>query len=283
MNKYKIKRKIRTFTYHFFVLAVGLLMLYPVIWLVVSSFKPENEIFTNAASLIPNNFTLDNYVQGWKGFGGVTFATFFKNSILLTGITVIGQVSASALVAYGFARINFKGKKILFSFMIMTMLLPTQILTIPQYIMFQKMDWLNTYLPMIVPAFAGLPFFIFLIIQFIRGIPKALDESAFIDGCGKGQTFFLIIMPLIKPAIATSAIFSFYWRWDEFLAPLLYLQSSKLFPVSLAIKSFSDPSSISNWGATFAMLTASLIPSTIIFILFQKYIVEGISTSGLKG
>lgn len=278
-----MKKYIRTILYHGFVWALGFLMLYPIFWLVASSFKPTDEIFTNAASLIPSRIALENYVQGWKGFGGITFTTFFKNSLFITIVTVIGQVSTSALVAYGFARIKFTGKKILFACLIVTMLFPTQILNIPQYIMFQNFGWLNTYLPLLVPAFTGLPFFIFLIMQFIQGIPKALDESAFIDGCGKIRTFFTIILPLIKPAIATSAIFSFYWRWDEFLAPLLYLQSTELFPVSLAIKAFADPSAVSDWGAMFAMLTVSLIPSFIIFILFQKNIVEGISTSGMKG
>lgn len=276
-------KKARAVLYHGFVWALGFLMLYPILWLVASSFKPNDEIFTNAASLIPSTFTINNYFQGWKGFGGITFTTFFQNSLFITLVTVVGQVAASTLVAYGFARIRFVCKKLLFGCLIATMLLPTQILTIPQYIMFQSFGWLNTYLPLLVPAFTGLPFFIFLIMQFIQGIPKALDESAFIDGCGKVRTFFYIIIPLVKPAIATSAIFSFYWRWDEFLAPLLYLQSTEKFPVSLAIKAFADPSSVSDWGAMFAMLTVSLIPSFIMFILFQKNIVEGISTSGMKG
>lgn len=283
MLSYKLKKNLGTIIYHTFVITLGFLMIYPIIWLVASSFKPEKEIFTQAASIIPSRVVFENYIQGWRGFGGISFGTFFKNSFILTGITMVGQVTTSALVAYGFARINFKGKNILFACMIITMLLPTQILTIPQYIMFKNINWLDSYLPMLIPAFTGLPFFIFLIMQFVRGIPKALDESAFIDGCSRFLIFFKIILPLIVPVLITCSIFAFYWRWDEFLAPLLYLQSPELFPVSLAIKSFSDPSSVSNWGAMFAMLSVSLLPSTILFLVFQKYIVEGISTSGLKG
>jgi multiple sugar transport system permease protein len=279
---FKTKKRIGSIVYHTLVIAFGFIMIYPVLWLVASSFKPANDIFGDAATIIPKRIDLSNYAKGWAGFGGLTFATFFKNSIFLTVVTVIGQVISSTVVAYSFSRIKFKGKKFWFTCMIITMLMPAQILMIPQYIEFQSLGWLNTYLPMLVPAFTGLPFFIFLIMQFIDGIPKSLDESAFIDGCSKIQTFGYIILPLVKPAVITSAIFSFYWKWDDFMGPLLYLQSPKLYTVSLALKSFSDPSAGTNWGAMFAMLTASLIPSFLIFIFFQKYIVEGIATTGMK-
>jgi multiple sugar transport system permease protein len=258
-------------------------MVYPILWLFLSSFKPANQIFNDAASLIPKKFVLINYVKGWAGFGGVTFTTFFKNSLIITILTVIGQVCSSTIVAYCFSRIKFKGRNFWFVCMVITMLMPVQILMIPQYIMFQSFGWLNTFLPLVVPSFTCMPFFIFLIMQFISGIPIALDESAYIDGCGKISTFFYIILPLVKPAVITSAIFSFYWKWDDFMGPLLYLQSPKLYTVSLALKSFSDPSAGTNWGFLFAMLSTSLIPSFLIFIFFQKYIVEGIATTGMKG
>lgn len=278
----KIKKIVGTAAYHLFVLTIGVVMLYPIAWLIMSSFKETSQIFSNASSLIPDPFVLDNYISGWKGFGGLSFTRFFQNSLFITIMTVIGQVCASTIVAYGFSRIRFKGKSFWFTCMVVTMLLPNQILMIPQYIMFQRFGWLNTYLPMIVPAFTGLPFFIFLINQFVRGIPRSLDESAFIDGCGRIKIFFHITIPLTTPAIITSAIFSFYWKWDDFMGPLLYLQTPKLYTVSLAIKSFSDPSSGTDWGAMFAMLTASLIPSFLVFIFFQKYIVQGIATTGMK-
>ena len=282
MKSMKTQKRVGAVIYHLFVVFLGIIMLYPIAWLILSSFKPGNQIFLNAAQLIPETFVLDNYRTGWAGFGGLTFTTFFKNSLIVTILTVIGQVCASTIVAYGFARIRFKAKAFWFACMVITMLLPTQVLMIPQYIMFQKFGWLNSFLPLVVPAFTGLPFFIFLIIQFIRGIPKSLDESAYIDGCGKIRTFFTIVVPLCVPAIITSAIFSFYWKWDDFMGPLLYLQTPKLYTVSLALKSFSDPSAGTDWGSLFAMLVASLIPSFLIFIFFQKYIVEGIATTGMK-
>ena len=278
----KTRKRVGAAVYHILVVVMSFIMVYPIIWLIMSSFKPGDQIFVNSASLIPEPFVLENYQKGWAGFGGLSFATFFKNSLIVTILTVIGQVCTSTIVAYGFARIHFKLKGFWFACMVVTMLLPTQILMIPQYIMFQKFGWLNSFLPLVVPGFTGYPFFIFLIIQFIRGIPRSLDESAEIDGCGKIRIFFTIIVPLCFPAIITSAIFSFYWKWDDFMGPLLYLQTPKLYTVSLALKSFSDPSAGTDWGAMFAMLSASLIPSFLIFIFCQKYIVEGIATTGMK-
>src|SRR6476661_8223382 len=213
--------------YHLCVGLFSLFMIYPLLWLIGSSFKPREEIFTRATSLIPENFTFANYVAGWSGFGGVTFATFFKNSFILAGIGTIAAVSASALVAYGFARIRFTGKNFWFTCVLLTLMLPTQVQIIPQYIVFSKLNWINTFLPLLVPRFFGQAFFIFLMIQFIRGIPHELDEAAEIDGAGKFGIFFRIILPLLTPALITSAIFSFYWTWEDFFGPLLYLSDPK--------------------------------------------------------
>jgi len=272
-----------SFVYHLCVGLFSLFMIYPLLWLIGSSFKPREEIFTRATSLIPQNFTLSNYVAGWAGFGGVTFATFFRNSFILAGIGTIAVVTASALVAYGFGRIRFAGRNFWFTCMLLTLMLPTQVQIIPQYIVFSKLDWINTFLPLLVPRFFGQAFFIFLMIQFIRGIPHELDEAAEIDGAGKFGIFFRIILPLLTPALITSAIFSFYWTWEDFFGPLLYLSNPNLYPVSLALKNFADGSGSTNWGAIFAMSVLSLVPVFVLFILFQRYLVEGISTTGLKG
>jgi multiple sugar transport system permease protein len=167
--------------------------------------------------------------------------------------------------------------------MLATLMLPAQVQIIPQYIVFSKLGWVNTYIPLILPHFFGAPFFIFMMVQFIRGIPIELDEAAEIDGCSKIGIFFRIILPLIKPALITAAIFAFYWSWDDFLGPLLYLNDPKLYTISLALRSFADPSSVTNWGGVFAMGVLGLVPILTLFILFQKYLVEGISTTGLKG
>ena len=280
----KEKRAVKAVIYHILVFAVGLVMIYPLIWMVMSSFKPTNTIFQTAGSLIPETFTFENYITGWKGFAKVTFATFFKNSLFISVVATIGTVISSAIVAYGFARFKFKGKKLLFSAMLLSMMLPAQVLMIPQYLWYQKLNWVGSYMPLIVPYFFAIQgFFVYLISNFISGIPRDLDEAAKIDGCSYVSIFTKIILPLIKPALVTAGIFSFMWRWDDFLSALLYVNKSAKYPVSLALKLFCDPGSSSDYGAMFAMASLSILPSVLIFIFFQRYLVEGISTSGLKG
>lgn len=277
------RRKSGTVTGRIFIILGGLVMVYPLIWMVMSSFKDNNEIFSNAVSMIPARWKFENYSNGWRGFGGITFGTFFGNSFFITVVGTVGSVFSSAFAAYGFARLRYKGRNFWFICMLLTMMLPFQIIMIPQYIIFNKLGWVNTFLPLIVPNFFGGAFFIFLIIQFIYGIPRDLDEAAKIDGCSYYGIFFRIILPLIVPALVTSAIFSFMWKWDDFLGALLYLNKPSLYPVSLALKMFADPTSVQDWGALFAMATLSVLPIFVIFVFFQKYLVEGISTEGLKG
>lgn len=276
-------KRLRWFAYHLFVGCFALTMLYPVIWLFFSSFKPSNLIFVTAGDLIPDPWTWTNYVDGWKGIAGQSFGVFIKNSLIIVVLSTIGAVLSSAFVAFGFARTNFFGKNLWFTLMMLTLMLPFEVVMIPQYILFSELGWLNSYAPIIVPQFFGVPFFIFLMVQFIRTIPNDLDEAATIDGCGKFRLFYKIIVPLIAPAMATAAIFSFYWRWEDLLGPLLYVNSPGMYTVSLALKNFLDAETVSNWGAMFAMSVVSLIPVVIVFFLFQKQIVEGISTTGLKG
>jgi len=270
-----------SFIYHTIMIVFGFFMLYPILWMIGSSFKPTNQIF-DSISIIPREFDFDNYVRGWRFNNRTTFTTFFINSIYLSSITTIGAVLSSSLVAYGFARVRFRGRAFWFSCMFLTLMLPYQVVMVPQYVMFFNIGWVNTFYPLIVPQFCGQAFFIFLMVQFFRGVPMELDESAVIDGCNKFSIYTRILFPLIKPALITSAIFSFYWRWDDFLAHLLYLNRTNLYTVSLAMRNFADPTSHTDWGAIFAMGTLSLLPSLIIFFIFQKYIVEGISTTGMK-
>lgn len=278
-----LNRKLSPFIYHLTVGVLAIIMLYPILWLVSSSLKPNEEIFTKAYSLIPSSFEFVNYKTGWAGFAGTSFGTFFKNSLFIATLSTVGAVLSSALVAYGFARIPFKGKAIWFACVMGTMMLPNDVVIIPQYVMYAKLGWLGTFKPIILPSYFATPFFIFMIMQFIRTIPHELDEAAKIDGCSKYGIFFRIIMPLIVPAMVTSAIFAFYWKWDDFIGPLLYLNKPDLYPMSLALKLFLDADAQNNWGGMFAMATLSLVPICTVFFIFQKYIVEGISTSGLKG
>ncbi|MBA4493783.1 carbohydrate ABC transporter permease [Paenactinomyces guangxiensis] len=278
-----IRLKPKKIIYHLFVAGLAVLMLYPVLWLFMSSFKKSESIFVTAHSLIPDPWVWVNYVIGWEGIGGHSFGTFIMNSLIIVVLSTIGAVLSSALIAYGFARLQFFGKRFWFTCMMLTMMLPHDVVMIPQYILFAKLDWLNSFKPLVVPQYFGIPFFVFLIMQFIRTIPTELDEAAKIDGCSKFGIFFRVILPLITPALATSAIFSFYWRWEDLINPVIYLNKPELYPVSMALKMFLDSETTSNWGAMFAMSVVSLIPVILIFFFFQKYIVQGISTSGLKG
>ncbi|WP_320128108.1 carbohydrate ABC transporter permease [uncultured Sphaerochaeta sp.] len=281
-SKRKMKNTLEQVLFHTVVILLGFIMLYPILWMVSNSFKNNSEIF-NTSSLIPTTFNFKSYLRGWNFNNSITFATFFKNSFYYTIISSIGAVLASSLVAYGFARVPFRGRTFWYACMFVTMMIPYQVVMVPQFIIFHKIGWINSFKPLIIPQFAGVPFFIFLMVQFIRQIPYELDDSAKIDGCNRFSVFSRILFPLIKPAVITSAIFSFYWRWDDFLGPLLYLNKPKLFTVSLALRMFSDPQNSTDWSAIFAMGTLSLIPVLIIFLFFQKYIVQGLVTTGLKG
>ena len=280
----RIRKLLKTFAYHLFVIIFGVVMVYPLLWMIFSSFKPTNTIFSTAGKLIPSEWTWNNYITGWKGFGNISFAKFFRNSFYISITATAGAVLSSALVAYGFARLRFRGRKILFCAMLVTLMLPAQIMMIPQYLWYQRLNWVGTYQPLIIPYFfATQGFFVYLIQNFISGVPRELDEAAKIDGCSYYSIFTRIILPLIVPALITSLIFSFIWRWDDFLSALLYVSRSEMYPVSLALKLFCDPTTSSDYGAMFAMSTLSVIPVMLIFIFMQKYLVEGIATSGLKG
>jgi multiple sugar transport system permease protein len=274
---------IRTVLYYIVVTALAAVMIYPVLWLFMSSFKPSNTIFVTSDSLIPSPWVWENYSIGWKGIGDISFGIFIKNSFIIVVLSTIGAVFSSAFVAFGFARLQFFGKSFWFAMMMMVLMLPHDVTLIPQYILFSKLHWLNSIKPIVIPNYFGVPFFVFLIIQFIRTIPTEMDEAATIDGCGKFRLFVRIILPMVAPALATASIFSFYWRWEDLLGPVLYLNKPSLYTVSMGLKMFLDSETISNWGAMFAMSVVSLLPVLTVFFLFQRYIVEGISTSGLKG
>lgn len=269
---------------HLFIIALGLLMVYPIIWMIVSSFKPNNMIFSDPG-LIPKAVTFDNYISGWKGFAGVTFGRFFANSLLMCMGAVIGNLIACTMAAYAFARLEFAGKRFWFAMMLVTLMLPGHVTIVPRYILFNTFGWVGSYLPIIVPKFLATDaFFIFLLVQFMRSLPKELDEAAIIDGCGKAGVFFRIIVPLTMPALVTVALFTFLWTWDDFFNQLLYLTNPPIFSVSRALRTFvGDAGAVSNWGGALAMSTLSMIPPFILFFALQKYFVKGIATTGLKG
>lgn len=250
--------------------------------MIISSFKPTETILSDN-SLWPKDLTLSNYINGWKGTSGTTFFTFFVNSFVMVGLAVIGNVISCSLTAYAFARLEFKYKKFWFVLMMMTMMIPIHVLIVPQYILFNKLEWINTILPIVVPKFFAVDgFFIFLTVQFIRTLPRELDEAATIDGCGPISIYTRIILPLTVPAIVTTTIFTFIWTWNDFFSQLLYLSGVEKYTVTLALRMFTDAGGEAALGSLFAMSVLSIIPVFLIFLFFQRYIIEGIATSGMK-
>lgn len=261
----------------------GLVMIYPLIWLFVSSFKTNQDIF-GSSRLFADTYVWDSYKLGWQGTGLYGFDTFFKNTLILVIPVVIFTIISSVIVAYGFARFNFPLKTLLFSLMMATLMLPDATILIPRYILFNELGWLDTYLPFIVPAaFATSAFFIYLMIQFYRGLPRDLDESATIDGCNSFTILTRVLLPLCKPAIFSVGLFQFMWTWNDFFNSIIYISSVSKFTVSLGLRLSLDASSAVSWNQVLAMSVVAVLPCILLFFLAQKYFVEGISTTGLKG
>jgi multiple sugar transport system permease protein len=258
-------------------------MLYPLLWMISSSFKPENDIF-GKISLIPSHAITSNYTQGWSALG-TSFTGFFLNSIVLCVLAVLGNLISCTLAAFAFARLTFPLKRTLFGLMLVTIMLPFQVTIVPQYILFKHLGWVGTFAPIVLPKFLAVDaFFVFLLVQFIRTIPNELDDSAKIDGCGPYRLFLRVVLPLTVPALATTAIFTFIWTWNDFFSQLLYLGGKvQSYTVPVALGSFVDSTSQSSWGQLMAMSFLSLLPILGFFIAFQRLLVEGISTTGLKG
>jgi ABC-type glycerol-3-phosphate transport system permease component len=286
MNSLQTRKQKKNFVLikHILLTVLALFMLYPIIWMFLSSFQENDEIF-DVAAILPRRWMVENYVNGWNSVPEHSFTEFFRNSFLVSSLIVIGTIISCSLTAYPFARLRFRGKAVLFSVVLATLLLPSQILLIPRYLLFIKFGWGDSYKPLVIPAYFAQvsgAFSIYLMIQFMRGIPKELDEAALVDGCGYFMQFFRIIIPNCKPALFTIGIFSFIWSWDDFLNQLIYLNSIGKFTVALALRMFTDNSSVTPWGQMFAMSVLSMVPVAAIFAGAQKYFVEGIVTTGLK-
>lgn len=277
-------KRIKSIIFHIVALALVGIVLYPALWMVASSFKPNSEIGGSTTQLWSNNFSFDNFVTAMDGIGGVSTLTFFTNSLILAVGAVVGTVLSASVSAYAFARINFPGRGIFFGMMIATLLLPFHVVIIPQYIVFQQLGLVDTYVPLLIGKFlAADAFFVFLMVQFMRGLPAELDEAARIDGAGHVRIFGSIMLPLMKPALISTSIFSFIWSWNDFLGPLLYLNTPEKYPLPLALRLFVDQTQSSDYGAMIAMSVLALLPVLVFFLVFQRYIVEGVSTQGLKG
>jgi multiple sugar transport system permease protein len=275
------RKRLTSVLIHVSLLAASVAMLYPLLWLLAASFRPENEIFTSA-SIWPSAWSIDAYIRGWNGLR-TSFGTFYINSFIISGLSVIGNVVACSMAAFAFARLDFKFKNFWFAMMLMTLMLPYQVTLIPQYVLFRQLGWVNTFLPLVVPKFlAADGFFIFLMVQFFRGLPKELDEAAQMDGCSPWRIYWKIIIPLSMPVLATAAIFTFIWTWDDFFGPLIYLSEMKSYTVMLGLRTFTDSTGESDYGGLFAMSVLSLVPIFLFFLFFQRLLIEGIATTGMK-
>jgi multiple sugar transport system permease protein len=265
------------------VLALLAAVLYPIVWMVGTSLKSAAEI-NNNLSIIPKQVTWRNYTNGWHEQPGVTFGRFFFNSTLLAFAVVVANCASCVVSAYAFARLQFPLRRLWFALMIGTLLLPSHVLIIPHYVLFQKLGMIGTPLPLIVPKLlATEAFFIFLMVQFMRGIPRDLDEAAKMDGCTPYGVFRHVVLPLSRPALVTTAIFSFIWTWNDFFAQLVYLSGQSQLTVPVALRNFLDSSGQSAIGPMFAMSALSLLPVFLFFLAFQKMLVQGINTTGIRG
>lgn len=281
--KLRRKARINSFVRYTVLIVIGLIMIYPLIWLVGASFKTNSEMFSSPG-FWPSEPTVQGYVDGWKTSTPYTFGHFFLNSLWIIIPKTIGTAISCTLVAYGFARFEFPGKNILFVTVIATLLLPNVVTRIPQYLLFRDIGWLDSFLPLWVPsALAGDAFFVFMVIQFLRAIPRDMEEAARVDGANTLQTLIYIVVPMLMPALISVCLFQFMWTMNDFLGPLIYISSVEKYPVSLALKLSIDTTEAFAWNQILAMSVLALTPSLVVFFMAQKYFIEGISTGGVKG
>ncbi len=302
----KKQSKLNLFFSYALIILIGLLLLFPIIWMFLAAFKSNEEIFGSTA-LWPRAFTnagyqawlaenpdgsfwpyfvslFHNFVEGWFGIGKNSYALYFWNSFKIVIPTVALTLISSTLVAYGFARFNFPCKKFLFGILIGTLMLPNAVTIIPRYTMYADWGWVDTYLPFWVPAaLAASPFFVYMLIQFMRGLPRELDESAYIDGCSTMRTLVQILLPLMVPSLFSAGLFQFMWTYNDYMNSLVFINSASKYPISLGLRLSLDGESVINWGKMMACSCIAVLPLVILFFAAQKYFVEGIATTGMKG
>jgi multiple sugar transport system permease protein len=266
---------------HAILILAGGLMIYPLLWMVVSSLRPNDLIFREPGLWL-NSLEMSNYTSGWSALTH-PFGHYMLNSAIVVIGSILGNLISCSMAAYAFARLQFTGKKLFFGIMLLTIMLPFHVVIVPQYILFSQIGWVNTFWPLLVPKLLATDaFFVFLMVQFIRGIPKDLDEAARIDGAGHPRIFLRVILPLMVPALATTTIFTFIWTWNDFFGALIYLTDPDMFTVPVALRAFVDSQSATSWGSLFAMSIVSLLPVFLVFLFGQRFLIKGIATTGIK-
>lgn len=262
-----------------FLIILAILFVLPIFYLFMGSFKAESELFRAPFKWLPDKFRLDNFVNM---FSSIPFFMYLKNTMIIVVCNIVGSLLSCSLVAYGFSRLRWPGRDKVFILVLITMILPYQVTLVPLFLMFTKMKWIGTFLPLTVTCFFGNPFFIFLLRQFFTGIPQDISEAARIDGAGEFTIFSKLVIPMAKPALTTVAIFAFIRSWNDFLGPLVFLGKDELYTLSLAasmLKSNLDP----NWSMLLALGAVMILPVLILFFVMQKYFIQGIAMSGIKG
>lgn len=259
--------------------SISLFFFFPLLWMMTTAIKPTSQMFQIPPIWIPKPPQWDVFHTTWNR---TNFSVYLGNTVLITVLSMIGRVGSCALVGFSFARLRWPGKNVLFLITLSTMMLPFQVLMIPQFLIFKEIGWINTHYPLWVPSFGGAAFYIFLMRQYFMTMPRELDDAAKIDGCGWLGIFWRILLPLSHPALATIAIFTFMSQWNSFLEPLIFLNSSKKYTLALGLAMFRDQFDV-DWNAIMAMSFLMVLPCLTIFFLAQKYFIQGISTTGLKG
>jgi multiple sugar transport system permease protein len=268
---------------HFVLLLLCVPALMPLLWMVSTSLKPDKQIYNGSgaltlASLVPHPVMWSNYSGAVHA---IPFGLYLQNTLVLCIFNVVGAVLSSAVVAYAFGKLEFKGKNVFFLLMISTMALPPQVTMVPVFNMFRALHWYGTYLPLIVPSFFGTPFFIFLMTQFFRGLPNELIEAARIDGAGEWRIFWQIMLPLAVPALVTCALFRFLWTWNDFFGPLLYINDPNKYTLAYGLQQFLSVHG-SEWSRLMAGSTLFVLPIIVLFFFAQRTFIQGIATTGSK-
>lgn len=279
VKAYRIGALIRRMLIYIFLVLFALCFLLPFFFLLTGSFKTSSELFGIPFHWLPKQWTLSNYRQV---FTNIPFFRYLKNTLIIVVFNIAATLISNSLIGYGFARLRWPGRDKVFMIVIATMILPYQVTLIPVYLMYTKIKWVGTFLPLIVPGFFGNAFFIFLMRQFLVGIPREITESARIDGANEFTIFLRLIMPISKPVLATVAIMSFMNAWKDFLGPLVFLGNDQLYTLSLAasmLRSNLNP----NWELLLALGVVMVLPVLILFFVLQKYFIQGITMSGIKG
>jgi ABC-type glycerol-3-phosphate transport system permease component len=260
-------------------IGLGIIFILPFMWMITTSLKKSQDVFTFPPNFLPHSFEWHNYRDGWNI---LPFNTFLMNSIIVTGANVVGNLLSCSLVAYGFARLRARGRDLLFILVLATLMIPREVTIVPTFILFTKLHLVNTLWPLILPAWFGYPFFIFLLRQFFMSLPHDLDEAARIDGASSLRIFTNIILPLSKPALGTVAIFAFIGNWNNLLDPLIYLRSQEKYTLALGLNLFRGQF-LTVFNQLMAVSILQLLPILIIFFLAQKYFVRGVALSGMGG